>query len=452
MVPKGHGQGKPLELRSWQRDLVASVLDRPQRPRIAGWMLPRGNGKSSLLAALGIWELFCGGEGASVVIVAVDARQAGIIFNIGRRMVELSQELEKRCQIGKEKLYIPARDATFECLPAEPKRLEGLDYSLCLLDEAGVVDRSTYEVLSLAQGKREISSLIAIGTPGPDPTDSVLTDLRNMNHELGDEFVTWREFSADKFQHHDATCRHCWTLANPALGDFLAEDAMVTLVKSTRENTFRRARLCQLVNDTTGMFLPAGVWDGLDTGRKIPKGTEIIVALDGSHSDDSTALVIGTVSATPHFDLLAVWEKKPTDPDDWRVPIVELENAIRQACRDYKVLEVVADPWGFSRTLQVLEAEGITVAEFPWTPSRLTAATTDVYTSAIAGEFSHSGDDTLTRHIGNAVAVHDGRGVRITKAHRRARKIDAAAALVMCHSRATWRATHRPKRRTASFA
>ena len=39
----------------------------------------------------------------------------------------------------------------------------------------------------------------------------------------------------------------------------------------------------------------------------------MVIGLDGSHSDDSTALVIGTVSATPHFDLLALFEKPPDD-------------------------------------------------------------------------------------------------------------------------------------------
>lgn len=454
LVPKGHGSQQTFRLRPWQLDLVASVLDVPQRPRIAGWMIGRANGKSTLTAALGLWELFCGGEGATVVIVAASKDQAGIIYRAAKRMVELSPELEKRCQIGRDRLYIPRTDATLECLPAEPKVLEGLDYTLALLDEAGVVARETYEVLVLAQGKREVSSLIAIGTPGTDPTDSVLTDLRNMHAELGDDYLVWREFSANDFQHHPADCRHCWELANPALGDFQAEDAMAKLLRTTRENTFRRVKLCQLVNDTTGEFLPAGVWDTLSTGKAIPKGSEVIVGLDGSFSGDSTALVIGTVATEPHFDLLGIWEK-PANDDGWRVPIDQVENCIRQARRDFRVVELTADPWGWSRTLQVLESEGLTIAEFPWSPSRIVAATTDLYNAATNAKMSHSGNRTLTEHVGNAVAVNDSRGVRIAKASRsrHARKVDAAAALVMCHSRATWRATHRKPRtnRYASF-
>ncbi|WP_309227630.1 MULTISPECIES: terminase TerL endonuclease subunit [unclassified Mycolicibacterium] len=443
-MPKGFNELKPFDPEPFQMDMVEAVFDRPKRPRTAGFMLPRGSGKSTLLAAIGVWELFTGGEAATVALVASSKEQSGIIYRAARRMVELSPELLFRCQIGKERLYIPVRDAVLECLPAEGAALLGLDYTLALLDEVGVVSRETYECLSGAQLKRPVSTLIAIGTPGPDPNDSVLTDLRDMHAELGDEFVVWREWSANEFQHHPVDCQHCWKLANPALGIFQAEDAMVKALKTRRENVFRRDHLCQLVNDTTGMFLPAGVWEKLSTGRAIPKGTQVVIGLDGSHSDDSTALVIGTVSAKPHFDLLAVWEK-PAGDDNFQVPIAEVEDAIRQACRDYRVVELACDPWGFTRTMQILESEGLTVSRFDQNSTRLTPATTDLYTACVNGTLTHSGNETLTRHVGNAVVYQDHRGIRINKANRRGRKIDAAAALVMCHSRATWHGTRKPK-------
>jgi phage terminase large subunit-like protein len=144
-----------LKLRGWQLDLVGSVLDAEPRPRTAGRMLPRGRGKSSLVAALGLYELFTGGEGAVVCVVAVDERQAGIVFNIVRRIVELDDDLASRCQVFKERLVIPVRDAQFHCMPAEPKRLKGLDYSLAILDEAGVASRDSYEVLTLRRASGE---------------------------------------------------------------------------------------------------------------------------------------------------------------------------------------------------------------------------------------------------------------------------------------------------------
>lgn len=454
-VPKGTGARSPLKLRPWQVELVGSVLDADPRPRTAGWMMPRGQGKSTLLAAFGLYDLMCGDEGATVIVAAVDERQAGIIFGIARRMVELDPELAARCQVFKERLVIPARDAQFHCLPAEPKRLEGLDFSTALIDEIGVVSRDTYEVVNLAQGKREQSTLVGIGTPGPDPHNNVLADLRTyaLDHPE-DRSLVWREFSAAGFDDHPVDCSHCWELANPALDDFLHRDALHALLPpKTREATFRRARLCQFVTDTTGKFLPAGCWDGLSTGEGIPDGAQVVLALDGSFSDDTTALLLGTVSTEPHFDVLRVWER-PHGDEGYRVPVAEVEQAIRDACRRWQVVEIIADPFRWTRTLQVLEAERLPVVEFPHSPSRLTAATTDLYSAAVNGRLTHSGNATLAAHVDAAVISEDARGMRLTKASRsrHAQKIDLAACLVMAHSRATWRATRKSRKRTRSFA
>lgn len=294
-------------------------------------MLPRGQGKSSLVATWGLYELMLGGEGATVCVVAVDERQAGIVFGIARRMVELDDQLAARCQVFKERLVIPSRDAQFHCLPAEPKRLEGLDYTLAILDEAGVANRDSYEVLTLAKGKRERSTLVAIGTPGPHLEDQVLLDLRAYAAEHPeDRSLVWRESSAAGFEDHPVDCAHCWDLANPALDDFLHRDALHALIPpKTRESTFRRARLCQLAADTDGRFLPAEVWENLSTGKGVPDRAEVVIALDGSFSDGTTALLVASVSPEPHFDVLAVWERPNRGDTEYRVPVADVENTIR---------------------------------------------------------------------------------------------------------------------------
>lgn len=451
VVPKGTGARKSLRIRPWQKALVASVLDAKPQPRTAGWMLPRGQGKSTLVAALGLFELMLGGEGASVVVVAVDERQAGIVFGTARRMVEMHPELASRVQVYRDRLEVPARGATFMALPASPAALEGLDYSLAIADEVGVIRRDVWEVVSLAQGKRDKSTLIGIGTPGPDPEGSVLTDLRDYARaHPDDKSLVWREHSAAAFIDHPVNCKHCWALANPALGDFLHEDAMAALLPpKTREAVFRRARLCQFMTSHHNSFLPEGKWEALGTGELIEEGAEVVLALDGSFNSDATALLLATVSTTPHFQVLGLWEPPKDDPD-YRVPIAEVEDVIRQAAKTYTVIEVVADPFRWTRTLQALAGEGLPIVEFPHSTARMTAATTDLYKSAIDGALTHDNNPDFARHIGNAVVVEDSRGVRLDKGKRGSvRHIDLAACAVMAHSRATWRATKKTKRRRA---
>lgn len=74
VTPKGAGAKKPMVLRDWQRELVASMVD-GDRPKINLWVLARGQGKSTLVAALCLWHIFDSGiEGARAVVVAQDER------------------------------------------------------------------------------------------------------------------------------------------------------------------------------------------------------------------------------------------------------------------------------------------------------------------------------------------------------------------------------------------
>jgi phage terminase large subunit-like protein len=137
-VQHGHGAGKALVIREWQRELVASVLDADPVPRLAGWLIARGNGKSSLLAALSVYKMFTSSMGGSIVCCARTQGQAQILFKLARDYVETSPELLARCQVGRERLYIPRNRTEFECLVSEPASLEGLNFSWCALDELGV--------------------------------------------------------------------------------------------------------------------------------------------------------------------------------------------------------------------------------------------------------------------------------------------------------------------------
>jgi hypothetical protein len=286
-VPRGHGARKPLRLRPWQRSLIASTWDRRPRPRLAGWMLPRGQGKSSLTAVLALYELLAGAEGAQVVVVATDERQAGIVHRVASRMVELHPALESRVQQYADALTVPARGSSFQVLPAVPKRLEGLDFTLAIVDEAGRVDQEVYEVVALATGKQQASVVLAIGTPGPELDQTVLGRLRSyaLDHPE-DPLVVWREHSAAGYEDHPVDCAHCWELANPALGDFLARDGLAACLPPKmreRESSFRRARLCQLTDQLEEAWLPPGAWATVAAvDRSIPDGAEVVLAFDGS--------------------------------------------------------------------------------------------------------------------------------------------------------------------------
>jgi phage terminase large subunit-like protein len=402
-------------------------------------MLPRGQGKTSLTAVLALYELFAGEDGAQVVVVATDERQAGLAFRAASRMVELNPELERRAALFQDRIAVPARGSLFQVLPAVPKRLEGLDYTLAILDEAGRIDREVFEVVTLATGKQRASMALAIGTPGPELDQTVLGGLRQYVAEHPDDALTvWREWSAAGFEHHPVDCAHCWELANPALDDFLARDGLAaTLPPKMRESSFRRARLCQFVDQHEEAWLPLGAWAACtDATRSIPDQAEVVLAFDGSFSRDCTVLVAATIEPNPHVELVELWEA-PEGRKDWRVPVVAVEDAIRAACARWRVVEVAADPYRWQRSLEVLDGDGIPVHEFFQTAARMGPATARFYALVVDQELTHTGDSRLARHVGNAILREDSRGARLSKEHKDSpRRIDAAVAAVMAVHRA----------------
>ena len=267
-VPKGVGARKRLRVRDFQRTLIEGVLTEP-RPRSALWAMPRGNGKSTLAAALGLYGLYMDDEiGASVVVVARDERQARIVWNTAVRMVERVPVLVDRSQLFQDRIWVPGSGSEFRLLPAEAKSLEGLDPSLAVVDEIGVVDRRVYEVMAASMGKRPESLLLMIGTPSPDGADSVMYELRQHALEHDDPSFHSAEFGA-KDTTHPVDCEHCWEEANPALDDCLARDAMAALLPpKLREATYRRARLGQWVDDLDEPWMPPGAWDACAGARR----------------------------------------------------------------------------------------------------------------------------------------------------------------------------------------
>lgn len=449
-TPKGIGVGEPMALRRWQVEMMRPILDPDPRPSVAGIMLPRGNGKTSLMAALGLYELFTGPDGNEIPIVAVDERQATLTLRPAQRMVELNPELASRCQVYRDRIVIPATGATLTALPAEAKRLEGLGtWTLALADEVGVIDQQTWQTLLLGLGKLPGATAIGIGTP-PNSDTSVLHDLRRYARERpDDDSFAWVEFSADEHREHPVDCRHCWRLANPALGDFLGEDSMRALLPpKTLEGSYRRARLTQFVSENEAPFISPDVWDSLGVGHGIADGSPVVLALDGSvggRFSDTTALLLGTVAPTPHLHPLAVWESNGRD--DYRVPILEVEQAIRDAAQRFRLIELVADPFRWQRSLEVLRNDGINVCEFPHSPTRLTAATTDLFRACHNNGLTHSSDPVLRQHILNATVSESDNGLKLSKISRsrQAGKIDLASCTIMAVSRATWLSLHRKK-------
>lgn len=443
-VPKGTGAGEPFRLRKWQLDIVKAMFPKSgTRPRQGVVSVARGNGKTGLAAVLAMYGLWADEvEGAQVLTVASDERQARHVFNACRRMVELDERLAERCQIFQDRIYVPATDSTLAPLPAEPAALHGWDPSLCVVDELHVVGEATWEAMALAAGKREQSLTLAISTPAAD-TESVMWKLVSYGREHPDDaaFKLIEYAASDSCDIADETA---WKAANPALGDFLHIDALRATLKTTREPAFRRYRLGQWVGQVD-RWLPWGGWEDIaDPGRKVKWRERIVLAFDGSASGDSTALVGCTMDG--HLFVVGLWEH-PADDPRWRVPRGEVDAAVADAFAKYDVVELACDPWGWRSEIESWAARHgrRRVLEYnTGAAQRMAPATDRMFQAVVTRQATHDGDERLAAHVGNCIAKATPLGDLVSKDKRGSpRKIDAAVAAIVAFDRAAWHQGHR---------
>ena len=334
LVPKGKGAGATSGCGSGSRRSCARVLAPGIRTAVVA--IPRGNGKSTLAAALALWALVDGPEGAEVPIVAgVSERQAFIAFNTARRMVQLDSELADRMQVFQDKLYMPHHDATLYPLPADADALLGANPTMTIVDELGVVDVDVFEAMRLAVreagrvdaagdrdaavGPREHHAHARRARPGRRRPDVRPHRVRRRPGRLRvDDREAWKV--ADPRSATSST-RMAWRPRRAPSGS-----------RRSGSSVSGSGRL-----DRRAQWMAPELWASRATRGPVPDGAAVVLALDGSFSQDCTALVACTVGETPHLDVVGLWENPNASDESYRVDVLDVEDTIREACRRWRV-------------------------------------------------------------------------------------------------------------------
>lgn len=445
VVPKGAGAGEPMALEDFQAEFVRGAFAPGVRSALLS--VARGNGKTGLGAALGVAELFTGGESPEVLIVASDQRQANITLRAARRMIEMNPELSSRCHVYADRIVVPDNNALLQPLPADPAALHGWDPTLLIVDELHVVTEDVWEAITSMSGKRPVSTTLAISTPSTS-VETIMWKLVEHGRAGDDPSFYFKEFAAP--EGCDIDDRDAWKIANPAMTcarPFLAEDGMAAARRTLREPVFRQLRLGQWVGQVD-RWLPWGSWEGLtDAGRLLADRERVILAFDGSASGDSTALVGCTVGPDPHVFAVEVWEN-PGDPR-WRVPRSDVDAKVAECFDRWDVVELAADPWGWRSELETWSQRHGERRVLEWNTAngqRMAPATDRFYAAVVDATVTHDGDHRLAAHLGNAVAKSTPMGDLISKDKKNSKnKIDAAVAAIVALDRAAF---HSNKRKT----
>ena len=167
---KGKWAGQKFLLLPWQKFAVANIFgwkkdDGSRRFSTLYCQVGRKNGKTQLLAGIGLAMLdFDGEQAAEIVFAATKRDQAKICHDEATRMVKASPHLKKRIKVLRNNLAVPSTNSKAEPLSSDAKSADGLSVSCAVLDEFHAhKDADLLNVLKSATGART-SPLIAIIT------------------------------------------------------------------------------------------------------------------------------------------------------------------------------------------------------------------------------------------------------------------------------------------------
>lgn len=467
VVPEGRLIGQPMRLLPFQKKFIKDVFDNPAGTKRGILSIARKNGKSGLIAAI-LLAFIAGPEARLNAQIRSGARsreQAGIVFNLASKMVNLSPELSKLVRIvpsGKTLIGL-ARNVEYKALSAEAGAAHGQSPYLLIIDELGQVrgeQDDFVDALITAQGAYDDAMLLVISTQAPTDADMLsiwIDDALASN----DPRTVCHLYEGEK--DCDLLDKVAHKAANPALAVFrskvdLEDEARKAQRMPSAESAFRNLFLNQRVN-RNNPFVSPDVWkrNSGPVSDEVFETRPVWAALDLSKTTDLSAwgMVAKDDDGFWHVrmrfwkpgDTLLDHEKRDRAPyTRWEKegfieapPGVSIDYGFvaRQIAADLEgkdVRKVGFDRWKFDQLKSHLE--NYAVPEELFEPVIQGPKTFSPFLDFVEGELLngrvlHGGNPVLTMCAMNAVAVADSNENRKLDKLKSTGRIDGMVTLVM---------------------
>lgn len=338
---KGRYAGRPFLLEDWQwREIIAPLFGHEFfDPELRTWVRlyllawiewARKNGKSELMAALGLLLLTAmREEGAEIYSAAGSRDQASFVFNVAARMVEISPILAPprlRVIRNTKTIIDPETGSVWRVLAADAYRNLGADPFAVLFDEiVSQPNAELWNALRTAFGSRLEPIMIAATTAGPDTRvfakqESDLSELVAANPDREPRrFVSIRRAGHDRaWDDEDG-----WHEASPALGSFLSIETLRAEAREARLEPAKIAAFEVFRNNRWGRGVAEGgisvdLWDANAGERDVAELEEFVAGrpawggLDLAATQDLAALEI----AVPTGNVVRFEEAVDEDAED----------------------------------------------------------------------------------------------------------------------------------------
>lgn len=387
-VPTGYGQGQPMRIAGFQRRIIDTLYEN----RAAVVSLPAGNGKTTLLAAIALERMCRGDDYVEVDVVATKQEQAGLLVEAAKRMVEASPALVPLCTFSSQMGTLVYR-VTGSKLQAQPARLsavQGLNFSLAIVDEIGFAADDVVSSLVARVGKRPDAAVIGIGTPGLEP--NVMWRLRDRAGDLegvGFSYVEWAAPGGCEIGD-----RRAWTKANPAIrAGFLNGDVLATQAAMLPEHEFRVYHLGQWVTGETRSWLPAGAWTACPHQDPPPSGSTVILGLAATWTTS-----VAVIGATGDGAVFVAWAAASATDD-------QLVDVFQTAAQTWQVEQVIVAPRQRANLIPRLTDDlGLAVDIWPGKTDLEVLTATEWRRAIVEGRVAHDHHPLLAEHIAATVA------------------------------------------------
>ena len=431
--------GKPFQLEPFQLTMLSDYFGGVVETLI---LLPKKNGKTTLLASLALFHLVTTPE-AECVIGATSRDQATILYEQATGFVTRSASLQKRVKVqsGYRRIQSKSDGGRVRVLAADVDTADGIIPTLALVDELHrAKSGGLYGVFRDGLGPRD-GQMLTISTAG-DHERSVLGQMRaaarklpGLKHEGKYLYVKTSD---------DAFAMHEWALERD---DDVSDLALVKLVNPLSTQTIEKlaqrhsspsmlpatwARFaCGIWMSGDSWWIAPEDWDDQVDDAQLEDGDTISIGFDGSRYNDATALVACRLS-DGLLQPLGVWSK-PEGEKEWEVPSGAVDAALADAMERYRVVRGYFDPplWQTEIDGWAREFGDQLVTRYPTNRSRFMAAVERFRTDVVSGELHHVGDETLSQHVLSAQMRETRGGYWLEK--QTGEYIDAAIAAVLAY-------------------
>ena len=265
---KGPDAGKPLVLEPFQIFIICAVYGFRSKKDLSKRMvtdviiyIPRKAGKSTLTAAIALYELAFGEAGAEVYSLATTRDQAGIVFTAATGFIDaMPPDIAALYTAGRHQI-IKTGDAQsmFKALSRDAKKTgDGLNPSCAIIDEAAqIVDRNSIEVLHSGMVARQNPLRVYITTASFTKETKFYEDMTMLQTMLTGEATDnphWFGLLYSLDPGDDWRDPKTWAKANPMHGISVFEDA---IAQRAEEAKHKPAALNEFLCKTLNLYVSA---------------------------------------------------------------------------------------------------------------------------------------------------------------------------------------------------